>query len=145
MLTQLCQHWQSKCNPKDFLSSCTKQARKFDAITVNFFLLQLSFACNPAFYFNMGKIYKHIYHSSPHVSVFTGNILITIIRFALSDLWLASNINFMTDEPRYYLTSTKYTIFQIEVNCSLSLLLNLFPFCLEHLNHIYYNSINLPY
>ena len=38
-------------------------------------LLQLSFASNPAFYFNMEKSYEDIYHSPTHVSVITGNIL----------------------------------------------------------------------
>ena len=42
------------------LSSCTKQERKWkgrliNAVIINLFLLQLSSACNPAFYFNMGK------------------------------------------------------------------------------------------
>ena len=45
---------------------------------------QLSFACNPAFHFNMEKSNERMYHSPPHVSVIPGNILILIIRFALS-------------------------------------------------------------
>ena len=43
------------------------------------------------------KSYKHIYHSPPHVSVVTGNTLITIIRFARYYLLLVSNSTFMTD------------------------------------------------
>ena len=56
MQIQKCQHCYSKCSSKDFLSSCTKFAF-INAIAVSFFLLQLSFVCNPAFYFNMGKSY----------------------------------------------------------------------------------------
>ena len=46
----------------------------FDLLTL---LLQLSFACNPTLHFNIGKNHD-IYHSSPHVSVITGNFLIAM-------------------------------------------------------------------
>ena len=66
-----------------------------NSIAVSLFFLELSFGCNPAFYFSMGKSYKDI--SPPHVSVIAGNILITIIRFSHSHLLLASNSIFMID------------------------------------------------
>ena len=92
-------------------------------------LLQNSFAYNLVFYFNMGN--EDIYHSPPHVSVITGNILITIIRFARYHL-LASNSTFMTDsmylgiiqicqnlnEYYYYLVSNTSMIWQIDADCS---------------------------
>ena len=74
-----------------------KSSLLIKTVSVSLFLLQLSFAYNPAFYFNMGKMYEDIYHSPPHVFVITGNILITIIRFARYHLLLASNSTFMTD------------------------------------------------
>ena len=43
------------------------------------------------------KIHEGIYHSAPHVSIITVNILITIIRFVRYHLLLASNSTFMTD------------------------------------------------
>ena len=49
-----------------------------NTITVNLFLLQLLFACNPALYLNIGKSYYDMHHSPPHVSVIKGNILITM-------------------------------------------------------------------
>ena len=71
------------------------------AFTVSLFLLQLLFACNPAFYFIMGKTYEDIYHSPPQVSVIMGNILITITTFAQYHFLFAFNIIFMTD-PLYF-------------------------------------------
>ena len=70
------------------------------------------------------KSYEDIYLSPPHVSVTTGNILITIIRFAHYHVLLASNSTFMTDsmslgtiqisrklnEHYYYLISTTSVI-----------------------------------
>ena len=69
------------------------------------------------------KSYEDRCHSPPHVSV-TGNVLITIKRFACYHLLLASNITFMIaslylgtihiwqnlNENYYYLTSTKSMI-----------------------------------
>ena len=43
------------------------------------------------------KSYYDIYHSPPHVSVITGNILITIIRFARYYILLTSDSTFITD------------------------------------------------
>ena len=43
------------------------------------------------------KSYEEIYHSPSHVSVITGNILITIIRFAHYYLLPVFNSAFMTD------------------------------------------------
>ena len=45
----------------------------------------------------MEKSYEDMYHSLPHVSVITVNILITIIRFARYHLLLASSRTFITD------------------------------------------------
>ena len=63
-------------------------SRVKNAIIVRLFLLQLSFAYNPPFYFNMEKSYKDIYHFP---------IIITVIRFARYYLLFASNRTFMTD------------------------------------------------
>ena len=41
-------------------------------------LLQLSFACNPTLYFNIGKSYYDIHYSPTRVSIITGNTLITM-------------------------------------------------------------------
>ena len=60
-------------------------------------MLHFSFTCNPDFYFNVRKSYEETYHSLTHVSVITGNILITIIIFVRYHLRLASTISFMTD------------------------------------------------
>ena len=43
------------------------------------------------------KCYEYIYHSPPHVSVITGNILITKMRLASYHLLLASSSTVMTD------------------------------------------------
>ena len=43
------------------------------------------------------KSYEDIYHSLPHVSVITGNILITIIKFSRYHVHLAPSSTFMTD------------------------------------------------
>ena len=78
------------------------------------------------------KSYEDIYHCPPHVSVIRRIILITIIRFALSYLLLASNSTFITDsmylgtiqisqnlnEHYYCLISTASVIWQIDANCS---------------------------
>ena len=117
---------------------------------MSLFLLQLSFAYNPAFYFNMRKSYEDVHHSPPHVSVITGNILITIIRFTRHHL-LASNSTFMTDglfyvlqicqnlnEHYYYLISTIFVIWQIDASSSPfhSLNMLLFKITLERLKLI---------
>ena len=52
-----------------------------NVIAEGLFLLQLSFACSPAFYVNVGKSYEHINHSHPHVYGITRNILIAITIF----------------------------------------------------------------
>ena len=71
-------------------------------------------------------------NSPPYVSGITGKILIMIIRFACHYLLLASKSTFMThsqylviiqiwgnlNEYHYYLTSTKFPIFQTDPNCS---------------------------
>ena len=73
-----------------------------------------------------GKSYEDVCRSPSYVSVITGNILITIARFACYHLLLASNSTFMTDSKylgtfpiqrnlnkhRYYLTSTKSMVCQ---------------------------------
>ena len=68
---QQLQHWYSKCTSKEFcLSAWNERANlKFNfnqnAIAVSLFLLELSFAYNPAFYFNMGKkLWRNISFSS---------------------------------------------------------------------------------
>ena len=129
-----------------------------NAIAASLFLFQLSFVWNPDFYFNMRKSYKHRYHSPPHASVITENILICLkyenignkICKLLSSL-LASNSTFISDtqslgtiqswrnltEHHYYLTSTKSVIFQIDANCSPLQSLNMLPF------HIRVESLKL--
>ena len=106
------------------------------------FLIQLSFAYNPAFYFNLRKSYENIYHSSTHVSAITGNIVRTIIKFVRYYLLLASNRSFMTDsmywgiiqicrnlnEHCYYLISTTPVFWQIDANCSSFQSLNMLSF-----------------
>ena len=100
---QQLQHWYSKCTSKEFcLSAWNGRANvkvnfNQNAIAVSLFLLELSFAYNPAFYFNMGKNYEEIYHFPPHVSVITGKILITITWFVCYHLLFVSNSTFMTD------------------------------------------------
>ena len=95
-----------------------------------------------SFYFNMGKSYEDIYHSSPHDSVLTGNMLISIVRFARYDLLLGFNTTFMTDsqhlgtiqiwqnlnEHHDYLTSTKSVFCQIDANYSPFQSLNMVSF-----------------
>ena len=84
MALTLVQSMQFKGN----LSSCTKLASKLkfryfiNAIAASLFVRHLSSPCNPAFYFNTGKKLRTQYHFPPHVSIITGNILITIITFA---------------------------------------------------------------
>ena len=57
-----------------------------------------SFYYPSAFYFSMGKkLWRYIYNSPPHVSVITGNILITRIKFARYHLLLATNSTFLAD------------------------------------------------
>ena len=106
------------------------------------------------------KNYEHIYHSPPHVSVTTGNILITIIRFAPYHLLLSSNRTFMTDSQYLdtiqiwwnlnvhhfcILLSTKSMVCQIDSNCSIFQSLNMLPFHirLELLQLIYYSLISI--
>ena len=116
---------------KRHFSYCTKWASKLALIC-----LQLIFL------FQRGKNYKHIYHTPLHVPVITGNIIITLIRFACYHLLLASSSTFMTDsgyvgtlqiweilnEYHYYLSSTKPVICQIDINCSPFQSLNMLPF-----------------
>ena len=94
----------------------------------------------------------------PHVSVITGNILITIITFGRCHLLLSFNSIFMTDsqylgifqiwqtlnEHWYYLTSTKSMICQIDGNCFPFQSLNMLPFHirLECLKLIYRDLIS---
>ena len=148
---------------------------KFDfinTIAVILFLLQLSFACNPAFYFNMKKSYKAIYHSPPYVSIIIGNILIWIKTFAHSHLLLASSSTYTAQKMKFsifhytalhflcsvrcnsdlkilasrplLLASTKSVICQIDANCSPFQSLNMRPFHirLERLKLIYYGLIS---
>ena len=63
---------------KENLSSCSFTLALINAIAVSFVLLQLSFACNPAFFSTWEKSYKDIYHPSPYLPGITENILITI-------------------------------------------------------------------
>ena len=137
---QQLQHWYGQCNSKG-MSSSTKWASKLCNCSK---FLQLSFAYNPAFYFNIGKkLWRHI--SSPHVSVITGNRklpIITKIRFPPCHPRLASSSTFMTDsmylgiiqiwwnlnEHYCYLISIKSVIWQIDTNCSPLQSLNMLPF-----------------
>ena len=105
-----------------------------------------------------GEVWRHTHPSPPHISVITGNILITTIRFARYHLLLASNSFFMTDslylgtiqisrnlnERYYYLTSTKSMIWQIDASCSPFQSLNTLPFHirLERFKLIYYVLIS---
>ena len=92
------------------------------------FVLQLSFACNPAFNLNMGKKpWAHVLFSSCfwHYRKHPSN------DNKICPLPSPSNSTFMTDsqflgkiqiwqnfnEHRYYLTSTKSVICQIDTNC----------------------------
>ena len=108
-------------------------------------------------FFNTGKSYEDISHSPPYVSVITGYILTTVIRFARNYLLLASNNTFMTDsqylgtiqnwgnlnEHHYYLSSAKSLTCEIDENCFPFQSLNLIPFhiMLERLKLIYYSLI----
>ena len=97
------------------------------------FIFTQGFIClQSSFYFNWEKSLDDIYHSPPNVYVITGNILITLKRFAPYHLLLVSNSTFMTDamylrtiqislhlkEQCYYLISTASVIWQIDANCS---------------------------
>ena len=127
--------------------------KKFVYLHQSLFLLQFSFANKPAFYYKMGKSYDDIYHSPPHVSVFTGNMLITIMRFAHYHLPLAYNSSVMIDsmylvtiqifpnlnEHYNYLISTASVIWQIDANYSPFQLLNMLPF------HIRLECLKLMY
>ena len=124
-------HWmQLKRN----LSCCSKWASKLEvcfinATAVSLFLLHLSFAWCLELYFNMKKSYKHIFHSPLHVCYYRKHPN-NELRFGRYHL-LASNSTFMTDsqylgtiqiwrnlnEDRYYSTSTKSIICQIDANC----------------------------
>ena len=87
------------------------------------------------------KSYEDIYHSPPHVSVITRNILTKIIRFARYHL-LASNSTLMADSMYlgtiqicrklnknfYYLISITSVIWQIDANCSPFQLPSILPF-----------------
>ena len=87
------------------------------------------------------KSYEDIHHSPPHVSIITGNILMTIIRFSRYHLLLTSNSTFMADSmylgtiqicwnlnKHYYLISTTPVIWQVDTNCSPFQSLNILPF-----------------
>ena len=94
---------------------------KQNPIAVSLFLLQFSLFIST---WEERTIWEDIYHSAPHVSVITGNILITTTRFDRYHLLLASNSTFMTDsmyldiiqiyrnlnEHYYYLVSTTSVI-----------------------------------
>ena len=142
-------------------SSCTKWTSKWNllllTVSVSLFLLQLSFACSPVFYFSMEqKLWKKTYHSPPYFSVIARN-LITIIRFARYHLLVSSRI-FMTNSlyldtvktwwnlngQYYYLTSTKFMTCQIVENCSPFQSLNMLPFhiWLERLKLIYHGLMS---
>ena len=105
----------------------------------------------------MGKSYEDTYHSPSHISVITGSILVTIIRFVHYRLLLASNITFMANslhlgtiqiwqnlnERYYYFTSTKAVICQTD-DFSPFQSLNMLPFHigLECFKLIYYGLIS---
>ena len=138
------------------MSGSTKWASKskvcfYNAITVSLFLLQLSFACNPAFYFNMRKkLWRNISSSSRFYRKYS------IIRFSGLHRLLASSSNVMTDsqylgaiqirknlnEHHHHSTSTKSMISQIGANCSPFQSLP-FHIRLEGLKLIYYNLISI--
>ena len=104
------------------------RARKIGRVEVN---LSSSVLTIQLFISIWEKSYEGIYHSPPHISAITENILITTIRFVRHHL-LASNSSFMTDsqytgtiqiwqnlnEQTPLLTSTKSLICQIDANCS---------------------------
>ena len=108
------------------------------------FILTSAFICLQSSFFisTWGKSYESINTSTPHVSVITGNILITIIRFARYHFLLASSSTFITDslylgtiqiwwnlnEHYYYLYITKSVICQIDTSCSPFQSLNMLPF-----------------
>ena len=97
----------------------------------------------------------------PHVSVVTGNILITITRLVLYNILLASNRTFMTGsqylikyltqvwqnltEHHYYLTLSKSGIGQIDAYCSPFHSLSTLPFHIrsKSLKLIYYSLISI--
>ena len=127
---------------KGNLSSCTKwQANlKFtfiNAIVVSLFLLQLSFTCNPAFFFQHRKKAIKIYMSFSwtcfcYYKRHSNNNNICLLpssacfqqRFhdRFSVLWYNS------DEQHYYLTPTESVICHIYANVSPFQLLSLVPF-----------------
>ena len=122
--------------------------KKFVYLHHSSFLLQFSFANKPALYFKMGKSCDDIYHS-----VFTGNMLITMMRFAHYHLPLAYSSTVMIDsmylvtiqifpnlnEHYNYLISTASVIWQIDANYSPFQLLNMPPF------HIRLECLKLMY
>ena len=142
---QQLQHWYSKCNSKEICPSARNgQVHEglllIKTLSVSLFLLQLSLAYNPAFYFNMGQSYDDIYYSPSYVSVVTRNILITIIRFARCHFLLASSstswlILCASVQVRSIETwmNTAIILFQLHpwqigVNCSSFQSLNMLPF-----------------
>ena len=88
MRIQQLQHWHSKCNSTEI---CLAALNRGGKLKVRFHLPAIQL-----FISTWEKSYDHIYLSPPHVSIITGNILITITRFACCDLLLASNSTFMT-------------------------------------------------
>ena len=101
------------------------------------------------------KHYEGIYLSSPHVSVITGNILITIIRYDLLVTifsasfqqrfheWLSA-IRDNSDKHHNYLAPTKSVMCEIEAAFSPFLSLNMVPFHIrqEYVKRIYYSLIS---
>ena len=98
-----------------------------DTAGVSLFLLQLSFAGNPAFYFNIGK-----------------NLLLDSKRVLMTDLGTIQNWPNLR-KHQYYLTSTKFLIWKIDKNVSSFQSLNMLSFHIRllHLKLIYYDLISI--
>ena len=94
------------------MSMCPKWASKLKVqfqlkrYCSKFILTAVLFTYNPAFYFNMGQ--KCWRHAPSHISVITGNIPITVIRFARYHPLLPASSTFITDSM--YLDLSKLTI-----------------------------------
>lgn len=98
-----------------------------DTAGVSFFLFQLSFAGNPAFYFNIGK-----------------NLLLDSKRVLMTDLGTIQNWPNLS-KHQYNLTSTKFLIWKIDENVSSFQSLNMLSFHIRllHLKLIYYDLISI--
>ena len=98
-----------------------------DTAGVSLFLLQLSFAGNPAFYFNIGK-----------------NLLLDSKRVLMTDLGTIQNWPNLS-KHQYYLTSTKFLIWKIDKNVSSFQSLNMLSFHIRllHLKLICYDLISI--